>query len=223
MKKICALLAACAVATFSQSADAAFTLTIDDGSGPIDVTITDQGAGDASPLVGAISNTSVSIGVFDVVISTSLSKPIVGNPTNAELRLNVDWTASGAGTLVVTSTDDGFLPGVGEPSINISSSWTHNGDGSSSGITSLDGTPVLVSSPLSGVTDTEEMSVTIAPAPAVAYSLSNMFSIVTTGAGDGNFDVTTNAVVPEPTTMIMWGSFAAIGIPALIRRRRQAA
>jgi len=43
------------------------------------------------------------------------------------------------------------------------------------------------------------------------------------GPGDGSFRLTQQAVVPEPASMAIWGSLAAVGLVAFWRRRRRKA
>ena len=214
MKKFVVLCAAFAVLAVGQMADAAFSLRIADGVNP-DIVLAD---GDADGVIA----TTTGIGVFNIVVTSSFSKPAVGTPSQAELTLDVQWTSRGAGTLTITAIDDGFTVGVGGPSITLESDWTKNGSGTATGTSSLDATSITTGAIVGGPIQITK-SAFIAPAPGAPYTLKNVLSITTATAANGDFDVMTTATIPEPTSMLLWGSFVALGIPAAVRRRRQAA
>lgn len=102
-----ALAAVVAFSTFGSvpTANAALTVMLQDGINP-PLTVTDNGAGDLNPNVGAVVYLG-GVGVWTVVVSTALSKPIVGGAT-AELHLSTTVASSGPGSLLVAASDTGY-------------------------------------------------------------------------------------------------------------------
>ncbi len=95
-----------ATLAFSTPASAVAKLMLDDGG--TTVTIVDNGVGDISPILGVVSFNG-SVGTNWVVnVTTGISAPIIGDPPpNMDLN-SVNVSSSGAGTLTIKFTDDGF-------------------------------------------------------------------------------------------------------------------
>lgn len=100
------------------TANAAHKLILDDTSTVgIDVEVEDNMAGDFNLAPGVITYIGAA-GTFAVNVTTSVSKPVLGNPYVAEMDLNdITVSSPGGGTLVVANTDTGFanasFPGPG--------------------------------------------------------------------------------------------------------------
>lgn len=92
-------------------ANAAFVLTIDDPSvGGVEVTVTDNGAGDSSATVGSIVYNGA-VGAFTVVVSTGTSKPLIdGEPQLLDLN-SVEVSGATGGNLVISLTDTDYTGG----------------------------------------------------------------------------------------------------------------
>lgn len=89
-----------------RSADAAFVLELDDGSGP--VFVTDGGVGDTSGTTGIITFNGT-VGSFNISVTTGVSKPEIGTPNQAKLDLNsLQISGGGPGTLSIRLTDTDF-------------------------------------------------------------------------------------------------------------------
>jgi hypothetical protein len=99
-------LAAAAAVLCVTSAYSVPTLRISDGVNP-DVVVTDGGAGDSNPLVGAVTWIG-SIGVWVLNVDTGVTKPILGSATDPHMDLNYVVSSTGAGTMVISFSDDGF-------------------------------------------------------------------------------------------------------------------
>lgn len=110
-KKFIALPLALAAIAASAPANAAFTLTLDDGAGNA-VTIVDNQAGDSFAGLGAVTWVGT-LGVWTLNVATGQSYPILGTSTAPNLDLVFANTSSGAGTMTITFTADGFNMGTG--------------------------------------------------------------------------------------------------------------
>jgi len=84
-------------------------LILDDPTTPgLDVTVTDQGAGDIYPTVGVIMF-SGAVEAFAVNVSTGVSKPILGSAGLPRIDLSsIDVTTGTGGSLRILLTDTGF-------------------------------------------------------------------------------------------------------------------
>src|SRR5262245_49057229 len=117
MKRVLILLGVVAGLLAAQTADAAFQLRYSTDGGATFTVVTDNVGADDNATAGVIS-VSFSGGVFDIVISSSLSKPALPNTaSSARMKLSVDGEFSGAGdALIVDASDDGFalVPSPGD-------------------------------------------------------------------------------------------------------------
>ena len=84
-------------------------LRISDGVNPA-VTVTDNGAGDTSALVGHVSYGNASFFGWNILVSSGVTKPIVGSSISPELDLNwqVSRTAGASATLSISFSDNDF-------------------------------------------------------------------------------------------------------------------
>jgi hypothetical protein len=224
------------------TADAAMKLRIDTSvTAGVEQEITDDGAGDlANTTAGVISYSTVSgsaaIAGFSLQISTGESKPHIPDPANpflALMHLNVQATASSAGTfprtLVVTLTDTGFTTPIGGP-IMISDSSGLNNSGTitfeafySTSNTEFDMTGSDTTS--SGVLNAEAaQSSTVTPNPqAVPYSLTMVVTFTWNSAGPASSDTEVRIISPEPATIaLVAGAFPLLGGMFWLRRRKKA-
>ena len=99
----------CILGAATERAGAVASITLFDGTNTI--TVTDGGVNDASSMLGVVVFNGT-IGIWDINVSTGLSKPILGSANQPEMDLNSINHSTGAGTLRITFTDTGFtLPG----------------------------------------------------------------------------------------------------------------
>ena len=99
------------VAVFSIPAQATSTLTLFDGVNPL-ITVVDNGPGDFAPQAGAII-VSTNVGVWSLVISTALSKPLLGSATDPMMDVSLQANSTAAGSLRLVFSDNGFGPAGG--------------------------------------------------------------------------------------------------------------
>jgi len=103
-----------AFAFFGSSAFAQFRLRVEDTTTGVGVVITDQGAGDLNPAVGAVTF-SGAITNFTVNVTTGVSKPLIGGAGDVgQIDLNsVNVAATGGGTLRITLEDTSYVGPLG--------------------------------------------------------------------------------------------------------------
>ena len=103
------LLLACAILTsFTNRVNAAATLTLYDGVNPL-ITVVDNGPGDMFSAAGAIL-VETNVGVWNLTISSAITKPLFGSATAPVMDLGVTATSTAAGSLRFVFSDNGFGP-----------------------------------------------------------------------------------------------------------------
>jgi len=220
-----AILAGLAVLATPAPADAAFKLMLSDTAGTTPVTITDQGAGDANPAVGAITYIA-SFGPFTITVSTGLSKPILGSPSSPSMDLNVvvaKLAGSPADTLTLRLTDTGFSPiGPGTIDQQVGGTNTATTDTFRS-FKSLTNTEFGTDGPSTSLLtfNTPAFSGTSSGAHGAINSAYSMTLVATIAAGAGaassSFDLAAQNQVPEPATML--AALAGLPFAGLMARR----
>ena len=204
--KIATSIAAVMAAGILTSSAALTAMTITDGT--TTTTILDGGVGDVNPSAGAVTWVG-GLGNWTFTVDTGTSKPLIGGVFNPLMDLNFVANSTGAGTLTITFTDDGFGPlssDAASPRLTI-------GGGLNPGAS------LTYSALVAG--DLITMPTILAPSPSAgAYAYANTvygnadglslssFSLVqtvvinhsTAGITSGNADIL--VPVPEPTTMI---------------------
>lgn len=99
------------LALFGSSTSVAdLRLRIEDLGTGTGAVITDNGAGDLNPVIGAVTFSN-SVGSFNINVATGVSKPNVGGVTDlGQLDLNsINVLSSGTGSLRLTLEDTGYL------------------------------------------------------------------------------------------------------------------
>lgn len=98
------------LALFGSPASAQMRLRIEDLGSLTGAVITDNGAGDLNPVLGAVTF-SGALGGFAVNVTTGVSKPLIGGITDlGQIDLNsVNVLTSGAGNLRITLEDLNYL------------------------------------------------------------------------------------------------------------------
>ena len=216
----------------STPANAVFVATICNDitcSGGDDFTVTDNGAGDTVPMVGAISFSQTAFG-YTFLVNTAQSKPMVGSATSPQLDISFTATnAAPAGNVFLYASDTNFT-GAGGFTFTLAGT-NSGGDGSVTG-RAWGGTSntQLVFSPANlfatlGAFTTPAYSGTATGSFAPTtnpYSLTIGLQIARTtpGTSTGDLNVQISAV-PEPSTWaLMLVGPALIGFVAQRRRRR---
>lgn len=105
--RVFATIAAFAAFAVVPAAQAVPMLQLSDGT--TTVTITDQGAGDTDAHLGSIVYYGA-VGSFIINVSTGITKPVLGSPTQPVLDLNsIDVSGATGGTLTIRFSETGFL------------------------------------------------------------------------------------------------------------------
>jgi len=207
------------VAACPGRSNAAATLSLYDGVNPL-ITIVDNGPGDFAPQVGALI-VSTNVGVWNLAISTALSKPLAGNSTDPVMDLNIEANSTAAGSLRAVFSDNGFGPASGLLEAIITGhivsgaaateSYSVYGDPANV----VGATTVLIAStgtlPVGSGTASGVLSL------GAPFSLTQVQQIVASGPTFFNTDASFQ-VVPEPSAI----GLAALGLAALVLRRRNA-
>jgi hypothetical protein len=213
-----------------QDASALFVMYLDDtATAGIDVIVADDSAvgtgtkvgnttvADASPGVGVMLYNGVA-GIFNVNVTTGISKPVIGGPQVAKIDLNSVNVSGGAGTLKIGLTDIDFsLPNIPTPYL-----LTSRIGGTTTGTVDYEqfvdrannefgiGPPApdivkIVGGPLGpgAFSDTKSTPVQLAGNP---FSITEIVTITHTGAGQiTSFDAESEVAVPEPATLLLLG------------------
>jgi len=231
----------------SSPSEAAFKLFLDDlGDASPGITVQDQDfvpafgdVADSSPVPGLVQFNG-SIGSFAVVVSTGVSKPLIGPPDSIDF-INLDVSGGSGGTLVVRLTDTDFM-NVNGGATDFAGSISGNTQGSISALARADdgnaeygggiigtfgtfdnsGQPANAAESFSDaflVTDTpysDPYSMTIeATITHDAPGDSTDFDFFLTVSPSANEDP-----VPEPATWLL-GSMALLGFALALRRRQK--
>ena len=111
MKRIQSLIAGVILAGLAGKANAAPSITINDGVNP-PITVVDNTPLDQNPAVGAVV-ASTNIGVWSLTISSGATKPVTGSATSPVMDVQVTAISTAPGNLTVTFTDNNFGPAAG--------------------------------------------------------------------------------------------------------------
>lgn len=212
--KTLSIVAAIAAGLLAESAQAVPTLTLSDG-GLNTVMITDGGAGDANPAAGAVTFIG-SVGIFNLNVTTGLSKPAIGSASNPQMDLSSIDTSTGAGTLLITFSDSGFTASPGNLIADFGGTQTN---GSITNTVLQNGMLVTAIGPFTGHSFSGSNSALLnAGAP---YSLTESVALNFRGAGTKSFDASIGVSgVPDGGMTITLLGLAVSGLAAGKLRRK---
>lgn len=216
-------------------AQAILTLRLSVNGGATWTTITDNGAGDASPLLGHVLFTG-SLGNFLVNVESSLSKPLLGGGGVAVMDLSSQNTSFfTGGTLLIQASDDNFAPPFGPPTGTMVHTAQVGGttQGTVAFTSNVDITNTLFGTAGSTIPLGPESGSQLNPKAfmdsgqdtfaGVAPFAITQTATITHGAGNGvisSFDLETDVYVPEASSLaLLVPGLAPLGF-ALYRRRR---
>lgn len=210
-------------------ANAAFQLSLDDHAGNTAL-VTDNAAGDLDARPGVIL-VSATLGVWDLTITTGLSKPQIGSSLVPSMDVDPVVHSTGAGLLTVMISDTGFGPIAAGLSADLTeAAFTAAGNVDVYGwldtTNAAFGTEYQKPSVL-GLGPGADSGVAVAALPAAILAGANPFSmtlavdITHTGAGLTTGDASNN-FVPEPATLAIWSLLGVAGVMFSRRRRKVA-
>lgn len=217
-----AVLSAVVLGSFLTPPEAsALSLRLDVGGGPIEVNVNDNGAGDGSGNVGAIVFTGA-VGNFSLNVTTGVSFPQMGSPSEPFMDLNsINQSGGSGGTLRITLSQQGFTT-LPTESFNASIGGTKGAGGSVTYQTFWD-----PGNNLFAETNSLTNSGTITNSPfansrvgigggAGPFSLTQVITIVhVAGNRLSSFDAELS--VPEPSSVILLG-LVLVGLGVWSRR-----
>ena len=210
-----------AVAGFANWAHAAATLTIYDGVNPL-ISLVDNGPGDLNGLSGLISSVT-NVGVWNLTITSAVTKPILGSPTNPVMDIAIQAVSTASGSLRYTFSDNDFGPATG--TLNATVLGNVISDAAATVGYDVWGDPANVV----GATTVHLASIGTSPLPVVAsnsgplalptpFSLTQDVKLNASGGSDINVEASFN-VVPEPSTLGLMA--IGLGLLPLLRRYRR--
>jgi hypothetical protein len=218
------LLFACAILTsFTNRVNAAATLTLYDGVNPL-ITVVDNGPGDMFSAVGAIL-VETNVGVWNLSISSAITKPLFGSATAPVMDLGVTATSTAAGSLRFVFSDNGFGPASGtlvaivDGQVNgAPATVTYDVYGNAANV--VGATTVHIAS--TGTTPLPTTATGSGPlALSALFSLTQVETFVASGPTAINADASFSVVVPEPGILAL--GTLGVAVFALSRSRRKQA
>jgi hypothetical protein len=206
------------------------TLLLDDGNGGIAAfTVVDQSPLDSNPIVGVVTYIG-SVGVWNINVTTGITKPAAGSATDAYMDLSsVAYTSnSNGGELDIFFTEDGFVaPPSGVLPIQMSVGGTTSGTVLSrwdiNAFTSNPFENLGILGPFTGAFSGSLYNSTVVTdnldAQTGTFSLTSATIINQSGAGSTSFNQELKAV-PEVGSLLFLG-VGLIGITFASRRMRR--
>ncbi len=224
LKSLVVSFAIAGVAWIAHGAPVGAILSISDGVNPV-ITINDNLPGDLNLATGELT-LSTNVGVWNLSISTGVSKPALGSSTNPVMDLVIQASSTGAGSLTYTFSDGGFFHGPGMLNSAVS------GQVISGAPTTIDYSVFGDSNNLVGALTSPLSTTGTIPLPALTsnsgslafgsfFSLSQVVQVNASAATSVSIDASLNvSSVPEPSSVALTLMGFAFVTGHIVRRRR---
>jgi hypothetical protein len=209
------------------AANAVPTLTLFDGT--TSVTVLDGGAGDAAPGTAGQVLYSGGFGVWNIIVTTGISKPQGGfSAINPGLDLSFILTSTGAGNLTMTWSDTDFGPASGNFNASIGGTFATTG-GSAAFTTYYDPANLVPATTLltaeqdySGSSNFGGSGSASVGSLNYPFSLSEVVKITHNGIGVSSGDATITTAVPDAgsTLMLLGTAMSLLGVYGRSRRNK---
>ena len=233
MTLLALLLAIAVAASVIGRADAALTLTIDDGLGNslsladngVAVTAgTVSGTGDNFGAIDGVLQFTGTVGAYDVVTQTAVSS----SPSPfLNLVYSVRTLGPASGTLSIQLTDTDFVSGIGNFTFRSDVNNSSQG-GTFTAMQMLDadnvafgGVPEFTADHGAVLVNQSE-AIVLGVALTGPFSLTEAITITHTGPGTTSGDITSTVSTVVPTPAALPAGLALMGLVAVHRRRRKA-
>jgi hypothetical protein len=207
------------------TAHAGMVLRLNDGISPV-VIVNDNGVGDASATVGQITWLG-SLGTWTVNVTTGISKPVLA-PAQMDLN-SVNVSSSGAGVLTIELTDTDFNQESSK--MHLTNAWGGTTVGTVTAQGYLDpnnqefglgGFTTGPQGPFGPGAFADTATTNLQGWPGGVFSLTEIVTITHTANGPTSFDKHLVVTLPEPGSLILFGT-GLLGLSgySLYRRRRK--
>lgn len=198
----------------SQPAQAIPTLTLSDG-GANTVVIQDNGLGDSNLALGQVTFMG-SLGIFNINVTSGFTKPAIGSAAAPEIDISSFDHATGAGTLTITFSEDGF---TGFPGTLVADFGGTQQNGSIINTVLQNGMLVATNGPFS--THAFSGSTSGVLTGGAPYSLTESVALTFTGAGMKSFDAGGNVAVPDGGMTVTLLGLGLAGLAGVGRLRQR--
>jgi len=210
-----AVVALAGVGLMAGGAAASPILTLDDGT--TSITITDNGTGDLFDSVDGVIGYIGTVGGWDVTMSMGSSYPAIGSVGFPELHLTGSTTSLLDGGSLTFTFEDTFTSWDSDLE-GLVSSFGGDAAGEVTFSTYLDGVELASFGPESG-NFSEALTSLVVPSDTNSYTLQIVGVIEHSSQGQASSFDGSVAPVPEPATMLLFGTGLA-GLAGVVRRKK---
>jgi len=202
-------------ALLSPAAYAIPTLTLSDGIAADTETIVDNGVGDSNPAVGIVTFIG-SLGVFNINMTSGLTKPALGSAAAPEIDISSFNNATAKGTLTITFSEDGFTGFPGTVKADFGGTQMN---GNITNTVLQNGMLVTTIGPLFGTNFSGGATGNLTG--GAPYSLTQSVVMNFAGAGNKSFDAHVGVAVPDGGMTVTLLGLGLAGLAGVGRLRQR--